>query len=83
MEDRRHGEWRTGMQMALRWFGLSGKPNVGPMRLAAVLIVLGAALIAVAGRGAIGYIGGLLWIVGAVISVRGWFLLMRLRAKSN
>jgi hypothetical protein len=34
---------------------------------------------AVAGRSAIGYIGGLLWIVGAVISVRGWIRLMRLR----
>jgi hypothetical protein len=80
MEDRRSGEWRTAMQNALRWFGLAGNPNVGPMRLAAVLIVLGAALIAAGGRGVIGYLGGGLWVAGAVIVVRGWIRLMRFRA---
>jgi hypothetical protein len=80
VEDRRGSEWRTAMQNASRWFGLSGNPNVGPMPLSAVLVVLGAALLAVGGRGAIGYLGGGLWIVGAVIAVRGWVRLMHLRA---
>jgi hypothetical protein len=71
------------MQIALRWFGLAGNPSIGPMRLAAVMIVLGAVLLAASGKNAIGLIGAALWVVGAVIALCGWVRLMHLRAKSN
>jgi hypothetical protein len=79
-EQRRTGNWPIAIRKASRWFGLSGHPNVGAMRLAAVLIVLGAALLAAGGRAPIGYLGGGMWIIGAVIAARGYVRLMRSRA---
>jgi hypothetical protein len=83
MEDRKDGEWRTALNATLRWLGLSGNPRVGPMRLAVVLVVLGAALLALPRGNPLGYVGGAMWIAGALIAVRGWLRLMRSRAKSR
>jgi membrane-bound ClpP family serine protease len=84
MGNRADGESEGAMQIALRFFGLSGKPTVGPMKLAAVLIVVGAACMA-PGRHTIAFpIGGVLWLLGAVIAIRGWIRLQRLgRTKPN
>jgi hypothetical protein len=82
MGDRRDGQ-RVAIQTAARWFGLSGKPEMGPMRLAVVLVVLGALLMVAPARSVVGFIGAALWVVGVVIALRGWFRLMRLRAKSK
>ncbi len=83
MEDGQDREWRTALNRTLRWFGLSGNPRVGPMRLAVVLVVVGAALLAVPRGNPLGYVGAAMWIAGALIAVIGWFRLMRSRAKSR
>jgi hypothetical protein len=84
MDGRRGDDWQSAMRVALRWFGLSDKPNVGPLRLAAVLIVVGAALMAATRHSVAFYIGAVLFLIGAVIAARGWARLMRFRqTKSN
>jgi hypothetical protein len=85
MRERRTDEWRIASKRWLRFFGLSGQPGAASMGLAAVLIVAGAAVLAVAPRHGIAVaIGAALWLVGAVIAIRGWLRIMRdQRTKSN
>jgi hypothetical protein len=85
MQGKRDEEWRSATQIVLRFFGLSGKPNVAPWKLVAALIVAGAAVLAVAPRHSIViYIGAVLWLAGAVLAILGYIRLMRLRhSKSN
>jgi hypothetical protein len=85
MQGKHDEDGLSAMQIALRFFGLSGKPNVAPWKLAAGLIVAGAAVLAVAPRHSIAiYMGALLWLAGAGIAIGGWMRLQRLRPpKSN
>jgi hypothetical protein len=50
MHGKRDEEWRSATRIALRFFGLSAKPNVAPWKLVAALIVAGAAVLAVSPR---------------------------------
>jgi hypothetical protein len=81
--DGRGREWRTAIEYASRWFGLAGSPLLKPTRFAGALIVLGAVLMATAGQGVAGYLGGGLWLIGAAIAVLAWFRLVRTRAKAG
>jgi hypothetical protein len=78
MKGKGGSEWRSATQLAMRRFGLSDARGAGPVRLAAVLIVLGAALLAT-GTHVAAAVGAVLWLAGAVIAVRAWIVLERMR----
>jgi hypothetical protein len=76
--------WRSAMHRGLGIFGLSDKPGGASFAVAAILIVIGAALLAaLPAQGIATNAGGLLWLAGAVIALRGWVRLMRLRGRNS
>jgi Flp pilus assembly protein TadB len=79
MPEERRDDWWRAMRSALRCFGLAGQPNGPTILLAAVLIVVGAGLVAAWGRKGVGAIGAILWVVGALIAVVWWVRTMRSR----
>lgn len=72
-------QWRVAIQRASSWFGLADSPanTSGQARLAAALIVVGAALMASHGGSVIDDLGGMAWIVGAVLAAHSWLELAR------
>jgi hypothetical protein len=77
-------EWRSAMQRGLRIFGLEDKPGAAPLGLAAVLIVLGAVLLAAFPRQDVATAAGaVVWLTGAAIAVRGWVRIIRLRRRDS
>jgi protein-S-isoprenylcysteine O-methyltransferase Ste14 len=72
------------MQRGLRIFGLEDKPGSASLGLAAVLIVVGAVLLAAFPRQDVATaVGAVLWLIGAAIAVRGWVRIMRLRRRDS
>jgi hypothetical protein len=77
-------ERRSALQRSLRLFGLSGKPGDRALGLAAILIVVGAALLATSPHQGIATTGGAtLWLLGAAIAIRGWLRIMRPRKRGS
>jgi hypothetical protein len=68
----------------LRLFGVSSQPGGGSFGLAAILIVVGAALLAAFPRqGVATAVGAVLWSIGAAIAIRSWVRIMRLRKRDS
>jgi len=80
---RRHANGRARYS-GLRLFGLSGKPGGRSLGLAAILIVIGAALLAAfPHQSAATTAGAALWLMGAAIAIRGWLRIMRARKRDS
>ncbi len=77
-------EWRSAVERGVRMLGLSGKPGGGSLGAAAILIVAGAALLAAFPRqGTATVVGGVVWLTGAALAIRGWVRIMRLRKRDS
>jgi hypothetical protein len=77
-------ERRSAIQQSLRLFGLSGKPGGRSLGLAAILIVVGAALLAAfPHQGTATTVGAILWLIGAAVAMRGWLRIMRARKRDS
>ncbi len=77
-------ERSRAIQRSLRLFGLSGKPGKRSLVLAAILIVVGAALLAAfPHQGAATTVGAILWLMGAAVAIRGWVRIMRARKHNS
>lgn len=77
-------ERRSAMQRSLRLFGLSGKPGGRSLGLAAILIVVGAALLAAFPHpGTPTTVGAILWLLGAAVAIRSWARIMRARKRDS
>ncbi len=64
----RADEWRRALTLVSRRLGLS---DLGPVRLAAALVVAGACLLAL-GAGAANVLGTLLWLAGVALAIPAW-----------
>jgi hypothetical protein len=73
----------SAIQRRLRLFGLFGKSGGCSLILAAILIVVGAALLAAfPHQGAATTAGAALWLIGG-IAIGGWLRIMRTRKRDS